>query len=139
MQESQNINLGKAMFSVAMIDFKTYTETIKTIDKKLEEANFILARALKSKPNEDYGYVVKKYAFTEYARVQKYLKDIKRLIKKHMKRCEPFLNENLEKKDEFDAQLNILIPLFEEKEKFVDEQIHKCFEYFQAYNQDITL
>lgn len=139
MEDVNNVKYGNALFSVAMIDLKTYTEAVKNIDKKLEEANFILDRVLKGKPNEEYAYVVKKYAFAEYAEVQKYLKDLKELITKHMKRCKPFLSENLDKKDEFDAQLNILIPLFEEKEKFVEEQIQKCFEYLQELNQDVTV
>ncbi|MBQ8615061.1 MAG: hypothetical protein IJ415_00615 [Clostridia bacterium] len=135
----KNLDLWSAMFSVAMIDLKTYTETIQTIDKKLEEANFILNRALKSKQSEEFTYIVKKYAFTEYAQVQKYLKGIEQAINKHIKRLEEFLKANPEKNAEFYAQLHILIPLFEEKEKFVNMQIAKCFDYIKANCEDVAL
>lgn len=138
MIENNTINYEKALFSVAMIDLKTYTETISTIDQKLEDPNFILNYVLKQAHSEDMISLLNDHAFVHFAKVQQYLKDVQKSILKYQKRLASYLKENPNANDEFNTQLNILIPLFEEKEKFVNLQIKKCFEYNKSNCEDLS-
>lgn len=127
-----SVDYGRATFSLAMIDFRTYVDTLMSIDKKLEEANFVLNHVLKSDRSEDMKNLLSEYAFVKFAKVQTFLKEVKKNIMKYQKKLQNFLAENPKEHEEFNAQLDILIPLFEEKEKFINEQIKKCFDYLNS-------
>lgn len=126
------INYDNAKYSLAMIEFKNYISTVLSIDGKLEDADFIFNRIIyRQNKTEDEIEVLRKFAFTEYAKISKYLKKVKKDIIKYQTELKDFLDENPEKQTDFNAVLDHLIPLVEEQEKNINFKVFKCFECFK--------
>lgn len=128
------VDCDNARFSVAMIELKSYIELIPTIDKELEEPTYVLNHVLKMdrKSDENLLDILRSFSVVKFAKVQKYLRLMKKNILKYQTNLEAFLQENPKEQQEFNDVLDVLIPLFEEKEKLVNEQLKKCFEYIKA-------
>ena len=126
------INYDNAKYSLAMIEFKNYISTVLSIDGKLEDADFIFNRIIyRQNKTEDEIEVLRKFAFTEYAKISQYLKKVKKDIIKYQTELKDFLDENPEKQTDFNAVLDHLIPLVEEQEKNINFKVLKCFECFK--------
>ena len=127
-----NINYGKAIFSVAMIDFDNYIELLNKIDIELENPNFVLNYVLSKGNYEDSADLLKEHAFSKFAKIKCALDKMEKEIVKYQNRLEEFLSENEDERTVFDRKLDILIPLHEEKSRFVKAQIQKCFDYIKS-------
>lgn len=138
MNNKNKINNEHALFSLAMIDLKTYTQVIVGLDKLLDQPTFVLNYVLKQERTQEMKNLFKNYAFADFAKVQKYLNRVKKSILKYQSKLEGFLQENPNANKEFNDQMDILIPLFEDKEKFVNNQVNKCFEYAKSFEQNAS-
>lgn len=134
MEEKEIINYDKATFSLAIIDFKSYTATIMSLDEQLKESNDILDYVLNHKEQAEnyFADMCREISFAKYAHVQKYLESVKKSIMRYQNKLKKYLEKNPTCQEEFNAQMDILIPLLEEKEKFVNTQIKRCFEYLNS-------
>jgi len=129
MANNEKINYDKAICSLALIEYKNYIQTLMNLDKELKEANMVAEDILKRPKTQETVDVLKHFAFTKYAKVQKYFKEVKQSIMRYEKRLESFLQKSTPEHAEYDEYLELLLSLLEEKEKFVKKQIDKCFEY----------
>lgn len=128
-------NYDKAYFSVVMIDLKQYTQVLLNLDTYLADANFILnSRAKEKLKPTDYAGLLKEYVLKPYGRVDGYLKNITAKILKQQDKLANFFEQNPQCKDEFYAQLDILIPLIEDQKKVIKEQLKKCFNHIKEAN-----
>lgn len=138
--ENNNINFGGAVFSVAMIEFDNYIQTLNNIEETLKEAidtmNLIFSQ---KNGNVDFAECLKKYAFEKFCKAKSYVRDVKKSKFKYKKRLVEFLQENPDKNEEFIQKLSELNNLIEFKEKFLDEQIKKCFIYIQEHINDVHI
>ena len=126
------INYGKAVYSVAMIDLDTFLEYVLSIDEELKDANFVLGYVLSKNDYVETEYLFKEHAFNKFAKVKCALDKIEKEILKYQSKLNAFFECNEEEKNKFYEKLDILIPLHEEKSKFVKEQLHKCFEIIKS-------
>ena len=121
---NNGVNYGKAVYSVAMIDFNSYIETLLNLDEELREPNRLLTYVFdKTEINDDLKDMINDLALSKFAKVKKYLKDVQNSIVKYQNKLEEFLNSHSQENQEFYEVLNVLIPLWEEKEKYIVEQI----------------
>lgn len=129
-----NINYENAKFSLAMIDFRNYTSILLNLDKTLEEADFVFDRVMRRVEKTEVEIeALRRISFTEYAKVQQYLKTVTKSILKYQTELKDFLQANDDKQQEFDNQLDQLIPLVQQYEKTLSKKIEQCFEIFQAH------
>ena len=136
----ENVNYDNAKFSLAKIDFRNYIQVLLSIEKKLDEANFVYDYVMKrAEKTQDTIDMLRTFSFTEYAKVQQYLKQVKKSILKYQSELKQFLSENQEKEQEFYELLDQLIPLVEQYERIMEEKIAKCFKVFDEFNGTKTL
>lgn len=128
------INYEKVTYSLAMIDFDNYLEVLTALDAELENPNYIVKIIIEKGKMEDAQDLVREHAFVNYAKVKRYLDNMQESILKYQKYLEEYLKNDEIANKTFNQKLDIIIPLHEEKSKFVEQQIKKCFEYFKANN-----
>ena len=136
----EKIDYNNAKFSLAMIDFKNYTDFLLSLDLTLDDANFLYNHVMnKKEKTQDLVDILRKYSFTEFAKVQKRLIKIENEIKKYQFSLHDYLQENVGKQEEFNSQLDILIPLLQEYKKSIENKIQKCFQYFQEWDCAVSV
>ncbi|MBR4998959.1 MAG: hypothetical protein IKY10_03670 [Clostridia bacterium] len=136
----ENINYENAKYSLALIDFRQYVEVLLNLEKTLHEADFIYNYVMKkAEQTADDIVMLRRFSFTEYAKVQQYLKKVKKTILKYQTELNEFLNENEDKQQEFNKHLDELIPLVEQYEKEIDSKIQGCFKSFQNGQVEIGI
>ena len=113
---------------------------IETYPCKISSSIFILEKILaRQKKDDELCYVLQKYSFPEFAKMQKYLKGIRKVIAKHQNKMQKYFLENPELEQAFNKKLAELLPVLEEKELFVDDKIKKIFEYVNSFNSEVGL
>lgn len=138
MKNVKKIYVEQVAFSSAMIELKAHTKTLYAMDDKLAEPSIVLNSVVNSDSTENMSDYLKKYALNDFYKAQTVLRKIKNDIMLYMDKLDNFLQENPKSYDEFYAQVDILIPLWEEKRKFVASQLEKGNNYLNK-NQEISV
>ena len=138
MKNAKKIYVAQVAFSSAMIEQKAHTKTLYEMDDKLSEPSKVLDGVVNSGRTENMSDYLKKYALNDFYKAQTMLRKIKNDIMLYMDKLDNFLQENPKSFDEFYAQVDILIPLWEEKRKFVASQLEKGNNYLNK-NQEISV
>ena len=138
MKDTKKIYVKQVAFSSAMIELKGYTSSLLEMDKQLEEPSRVLDAVISTDTTGEMIDYLKKYALNDFYKAQKLLKQIKDDIMLYFDKLDGFLKENPKSHDEFYAQIDILIPLWEEKKKFVGSQLEKGNNYLKQ-NQEISV
>ena len=138
MKNAKKIYVAQVAFSSAMIELKAHTKTLYEMDDKLSEPSKVLDGVVSSGSTENMSDYLKKYALNDFYKAQTKLRKIKNDIILYMDKLDNFLQENPKSFDEFYAQVDILIPLWEEKRKFVASQLEKGNNYLSK-NQEISV
>ena len=131
---------GSATYSIAIMEFNGFIETLENVENLLKDSietlNIILGR---KEMSEDMLSCLKKYPLTEFCKVQRYIEGVRRAIRKYQNRLEQYLQENPNKKQEFDLVLEKLNILVREKQIFITEQIDKCFNCIRDFNDQTSV
>ena len=139
MKHSSQIS-DKAIYSLAMIDFQIYSDTLNHLEQTLAQSINTLNMIINCKDQntylEDY---LKNNILTEFARAEKYIKRVKQEIIRYQNKVKDFISCNPEEKETFNTSLESLNKLLEEKSEFVAEQLRKCFDYIKDNCQTESL
>lgn len=138
METTNKIYVEQMAFSTAMIELKNHTQKLINLEEIFEEPNLYLEQALRQEKSEAMAKSLKTNALDVYYAAEKLLMRIKKDILTYEIKLEKFLKNNPESYEKFYAQLDILIPLYEESKNFVEGQIAKCNAYLNP-SQDILL
>lgn len=138
MKNIKKIYVAQVAFSSAMIELKEHTKTLHEMDYQLAEPSRVLDSVVNSDNTENMSDYLKKYALNDFYKAQAVLRKMKNDIMLYMDKLDNFLQENPKSHDEFYAQVDILIPLWEEKRKFVASQLEKGNNYLNK-NQEISV
>ena len=123
---SKKVYVEQISFSRAMIEIKAHIQTLYNLDKKLQQPNIALEEVANSEVSSADVEFLKKYALQDFYKAQNILVKIKKELSEYMHHLDGFLKKNPASQKEFYEQLDILIPLWEEKKKFVCSKIETC-------------
>lgn len=133
MEKLENTNYDQAKFSLALIDFKQFTEVLFNVDEQLKDANFLMNYLVnRQNKSAELKGAINDIALPTYVKVKQYLEFVEKSVKKYMKDLEKFLNTHEKEREDFFELLNVLIPLIQEKQKFIKQQIKRCFEFSKS-------
>ena len=126
----------KTIYSLAMTDFKIYTDNLtyleNTLKTPLEKMNMILG----SKDQDELlASYIENSVLTEFYKAEKYISRVEHEIVKYKRKLKYFLYSNPQESEEFDMFLENLYKLIGEKREFVANQIEKCLNYIDKFHQ----
>ena len=138
MIHTKKIYVEQVAFASAMTELKSHTQTLFSMDKHLEEPSKVLEDVISTDKTGEMADYLKMYALKDFYKAQKILRQIKNDVMMYIDKLDGFLQNNPKSFDEFYAQLDVLIPLWEEKKKFVSSQLDKGNNYLKQ-TQEISV
>ena len=116
------IDYDKATYSLALIDFDLFIESLNDLDKHMKDARENLYLIINKDDPELVDYM-ETYALRKFKVAKRFFDTIRRDINKYTNKLKIFLSKNPKSKAVFDAKVKELTELMTEKETVIDNEI----------------
>ena len=116
------IDYDKATYSLALIDFDLFIESLNDLDKHMKDARENLYLIINKDDPELVDYM-ETYALRKFKVAKRFFDTIRRDINKYTHKLKIFLSKNPKSKAVFDAKVKELTELMTEKETVIDNEI----------------
>ena len=133
-----NVDYGKATYSVAMIYLNDYEEVLKNFGNRCKDVDRIFYYILSKKSqSEDFKYLLNEHVLPVYVTASKLLTSIENEVEKYRLKLEAFLGANPEENEDFNGKRSLVLSRVKFYQEDIDSKIKQCFEYNKDYNENL--
>ena len=115
------IDYDNATYSLALIDFDLFIESLNDLDKHMKDARENLYLII-NKDDPELVVYMETYALRKFKVAKRFFDTIRRDINKYTNKLKIFLSKNPKSKAVFDAKVKELTELMAEKETGIDNE-----------------